>query len=418
MKDVFSYKDNELFAEQVALTDIANQFGTPCYVYSCTKIENNWLEFDEALNEIPHRICYAVKANSNLSILQLLAKLNSGFDIVSQGELERVLRAGGDSQKVVFSGVGKPAEEIKRALDVGIYCFNVESESELERINQVAKQQNKIAPVALRINPNIDARTHPYIATGLNQNKFGIELALVLPLCRQIKNMSNLNLIGIGCHIGSQITEIEPFQEALDCLLELIEQLSAENISLKHVDIGGGLGIRYRDENPPSIHDYVFALRNKLKERKFDIILEPGRVIVADAGILLTRVEYLKHSNHKNFAIVDAGMNDLVRPSLYNAWQDIIPIYKNDFSKQTYDIVGPVCESSDFLGKNRELAIQPGDLLAICTAGAYGFSMSSSYNSRPRPAEVLVDKDKMILIRKRETIQELYMHEEGIPKWI
>jgi len=409
---VFHYQNNQLFAENVSLAEIAEKFGTPCYVYSRSIIEKNWREFDDAFLNYPHRICYAVKANSNIAILNLLAKLQSGFDIVSQGELERVLAAGGDPKKIVFSGVGKQDKEIIRALEVGIFCFNVESEPELEKLNLIATQLNTIAPVALRINPNIDARTHPYIATGLNENKFGIELALTLPLCRKIKNLSHLNLVGIGCHIGSQLTELDPFLEALDCLFGLVDQLAFEGIELKHLDIGGGLGIRYQDEHPPTIHDYVSAIRDKLGARQLEIILEPGRVIVADAGILLTKIEYLKHSQHKNFAIVDAAMNDFMRPALYDAWQKIIPVKldKNN-TEQTYDIVGPVCETGDFLGKKRKLAVNSGDLLTICAAGAYGFSMSSNYNSRPRAAEVLVDGSHASLIRKRESIEDLFAHE-------
>lgn len=412
-----NYNNNELFVEDISLAKIADHFGTPCYVYSRATIEKNWREFDTAFADYPHRICYAVKANSNIAILNLLAKLQSGFDIVSVGELERVLVASGDPSKIVFSGVGKEAEEIRRALKVGIFCFNVESPAELVRLNTIASEQNKIANIALRINPNIDARTHPYIATGLNSNKFGIELSHALPLCHQASHMSNLKLIGIGCHIGSQITELEPFLESLDCILDLVKKLRAEGISIHHIDIGGGLGIRYRDENPPSITTYVSAIKNKLahEDPKLEIIIEPGRVIVADAGILLTKVEYLKHSNHKNFAIVDAGMTDFMRPALYDAWQNIIPVkIDNQSPKRQYDIVGPVCESADFLGKDRDLTLEVGDLLAITSVGAYGFCMSSNYNSRPRAAEVLVDKNKMYLIRQRETIQDLFAHEHLI----
>lgn len=412
--DTFHYQNNDLFAEQVCVTDIAKQFGTPCYVYSRSAIENTWRAFDDALGHYPHRICYAVKANPNLAILNMLANLNSGFDIVSIGELERVLASKGDPSKIIFSGVGKQAAEIIRALEVGIYCFNVESELELEKINTIAKHQKKIAPIALRINPNIDARTHRYIATGLNENKFGIELARVSSLCKKIKSLSNLTLIGVGCHIGSQLTKLEPFMEALDCLLELIPTLTSAGFELKHIDIGGGLGICYRDEHPPSIQEYVSAIRSKVEKTQLELILEPGRVIVGQAGMLVTKVEYIKETSHKNFAIVDAGMNDLLRPALYEAWQNIIPVHRHEASspKVNYDIVGPVCESADFLGYQRELSLHVDDLLAICTTGAYGFSMSSNYNSRPRCAEIMVDGNQCHLIRQRESITDLYALEK------
>lgn len=409
----FHYQNNELHAEEVNLKDIAKHFGTPCYVYSRAALENNWQSFHRAFGKVAHRICYAVKANSNIAILNLLAQLNSGFDIVSLGELERVLSAGGDPKKIVFSGVGKKSAEIIRALETGIYCFNVESAVELERINALAKQINKIAPIALRINPNIDAKTHPHIATGLKENKFGIEFEKALPLSREIKAMPNLKLIGIACHIGSQLTEISPFIEALDRVKELAAQIAAEGIQLEHLNIGGGLGIRYQDEQPPSIEEYVSTICDHMKGLPYQIILEPGRAITANAGILLTAVEYVKHTPHKNFAIVDAAMNDLIRPVLYDAWQNILPVNSHEVhTPEEYDIVGPVCETGDFLGKNRTLAIAPGSLLAICCAGAYGFSMSSNYNSRPRVAEVMVDKAKTHLIRRRETIEELYASEK------
>jgi diaminopimelate decarboxylase len=408
----FQYQDNHLQAEQVDLKDIASRFGTPCYVYSRAALEQNWQAFDQAFGKVPHRICYAVKANSNIAILNLFARLNSGFDIVSLGELERVLSAGGDPAKIVFSGVGKKSVEITRALEAGIYCFNVESADELERINALAKQVGKIAPVALRINPNIDARTHPYIATGLKENKFGIEFEKTVPLCIDIKKLTHLKLIGIACHIGSQLTELSPFIEALDRVKELAGQILKEGIKLEHLNIGGGLGIRYQDEQPPSIKEYVNTLCEHMQGLPYQIILEPGRAITANAGILLTAVEYLKHTPHKNFAIVDAAMNDLMRPALYNAWQNILPVNINEKALQEeYDIVGPVCETGDFLGKNRKLSISVGSLLAICSAGAYGFSMSSNYNSRPRAAEVMVDQAQAYLIRRRETIAELYAGE-------
>jgi diaminopimelate decarboxylase len=411
----FHYKNNELFAEQVPITQIASEVGTPCYIYSRAAIEDAWHAFDKAFGNTPHRICYAVKANSNIGILNLLAQLNSGFDIVSIGELERVLAAGGDPQKIVFSGVGKQIAEIKRALQIGIYCFNVESEAELERLNSIAKDLNKTANISLRVNPNIDARTHPYIATGLNENKFGIDLNLVLPLARKIKSLTHLNLISIGCHIGSQLTELDPFVEALDCLLNLVTQLSAEGFSLRNINIGGGLGICYRHETPPAIQDYVETLIKKISPHQLEIIIEPGRIIVGNAGILVTRVEYLKHTEHKNFAIVDAAMNDLMRPALYQAWHNIQPVIPNtETPVKTYDLVGPVCESADFIAKDRPLAIQTDDLLAITTTGAYGFSMSSNYNSRPRPPEVLIDGSDIHCIRTRETISDLFAHEHII----
>lgn len=412
---VFHYKNNELFIEDISLTHIAETYETPCYVYSRHLIETKWHLFNNSFVNTPHRICYAVKANSNIAILNILAKLQSGFDIVSQGELERVLIAGGDPKKIIFSGVGKQSAEIIRALEVGIFCFNVESQAELEKIHHIAAERNQIANIALRLNPNIDAGTHPYIATGLNENKFGIELSQALTLCQKIQTMPNLKLIGMGCHIGSQLTDLKPFEEALDCLLQLVDQLALNNIKLDYLDIGGGLGVRYKDENPPTIPEYVSIIEKKLKNYSLEVILEPGRSIVAEAGVLLTKVEYLKHTSHKNFAIVDAGMNDLMRPALYEAWQEIIPLQQKDSStSQQYDIVGPVCESADFLGKNRQLSLQAGDLLAICHAGAYGFSMSSNYNSRPRVAEIMVDKNQVHLIRKRESISDLFSQEKLI----
>jgi diaminopimelate decarboxylase len=407
----FDYQDNQLFAEQVSMTDIANQFGTPCYVYSRAAIEANWRAFDNALAGKPHRICYAVKANSNLAILNVLARLGSGFDTVSIGEIERVIAAGGDPAKIIFSGVGKTSSEILRAIAIGIHSFNVESDVEIERLQSLAASQDKIINISLRVNPDIDANTHPYISTGLKENKFGIEISDVLPLCAKIKTFPHLNLIGIACHIGSQLTQISPFLAAIDRVLELVEQLQKQGISLQQLDFGGGLGIRYRDEQPPSIDEYVTALRNHVVECPQEIILEPGRAISANAGILLTRIEYLKLTQHKNFAIIDAAMNDLMRPALYNAWQDIQPVVLTQGKTESYDIVGPVCESADFLGRDRALAVTSGDLLAITCAGAYGFSMSSNYNSRPRAAEVMVDKNKVTLIRRRETINELYAGE-------
>lgn len=409
------YQHNSLYMEEVNLHDIARQYGTPCYVYSKKTLIGNWQHFNNAFKKHSHRICYAVKANSTLAILNLFAAMESGFDIVSIGELERVLAAGGHPNNIVFSGVGKKPNEMIRALEVGIYCFNVESEAELERLNSIAKQQHKIAPIALRINPDIDARTHPYIATGLNENKFGIAYQDALTIVERIQSLPHLKLIGIGSHIGSQLTELSPFSEAIDRLLELAEQLVAKGIALQHINMGGGLGVSYRNETPPSIKDYAKTLITKFERFPFEIILEPGRAIVANAGVLLTTVEYLKHTSHKNFAIIDAAMNDLLRPALYNAWHDIVPVeIHTDQSKKLYDIVGPVCESADFLGKDRELAIKPGDLLAIQSAGAYGSSMSSNYNSRPRTAEVMIDKKEIHLIRERETVQDLFLREKII----
>lgn len=413
LNNTLYYKQQTLYLESVPATAIADAYGTPVYAYSRAAIEDAWQQFDNAFKGCPHRICYAVKANSNIAILHLLAKLGSGFDIVSRGELERVLAAKGDPKKIVFSGVGKQDHEIIRALEVGIFCFNVESESELTQLNRLAQQKNTIASIALRINPNIDAKTHPYIATGLKDNKFGIALDKVMPICRTLKSFPHLKLIGIGCHIGSQLMELEPFTEALDCLLQIDQRIADLGITLQTLDIGGGLGITYQDESPPAIQAYADLLRSKLQNIDRELILEPGRAIVGNAGILLTKVEHVKHTEYKNFAIVDAGMNDLMRPALYDAWQKIIPaIQTTAASPELYDIVGPVCESADFLGKARKLSVQPGDLLAICSAGAYGFSMSSNYNSRPRAAEILVDGSQMHLIRKRETYEELFAQEK------
>lgn len=407
----FNYQNNELFAEEVSLTAIAREFGTPCYVYSRSAIETNWRAFDSAFGSKPHLVCYAVKANSNIAILNLLALLGSGFDTVSIGEIERVIAAGGDPQKIIFSGVGKTAAEILRAMQLGIHCFNVESNVEIHRLNTLAAQENKIINISLRINPDIDADTHPYISTGMKENKFGIDITDVLPLCEEIKTLSNLKLVGIGSHIGSQLTKLSPFLAALDRVLKVIDKIQAMGITLEHIDLGGGLGVRYRDEEPPAIKDYVNAVCERLADYSLDIVLEPGRAIVATAGILLTRIEYLKHTANKNFIIIDAAMNDLMRPALYNAWQDIMPVVKNNHATTLYDIVGPVCESADFLGRDRDLAVVSGDLLAIGCAGAYGFSMSSNYNSRPRVPEILVDKNEVTLIRRRETISDLYASE-------
>lgn len=410
--DQFHYRHGTLYVENVALSDIASKYGTPCFVYSRAAMETNWRAFNEGFGSYPHRICYAVKANSNIGILHLLAQLGSGFDIVSQGELERVIRAGGDPQKIVFSGVGKSEAEISRALDANIFCFDVESTDELERLQTIAKQKNRIANIGLRINPNIDAKTHPYIATGLHENKFGIEIDAAPSLCKMIKDMSHIKLVGIACHIGSQLTELDPFVEAIESVITLIERLISDNITLQYINFGGGLGVKYHNETPPDIYQYIYTLVNKVQQYNLEVILEPGRAIIANAGILLTRVEYLKHNAYKNFAIVDAGMNDLIRPALYEAWQNILPVTVNQqVADKVYDIVGPVCESSDFLGKDRKMAIAAGDLLAVCSAGAYSFSMSSNYNSRPRAAEILVSGDEVNIIRRRESIEDLFASE-------
>lgn len=414
--DFFNYRQQQLCAEDVSVAEIAAEFGTPCYVYSRATLERHWRAFDDAFNDHAHLICYAVKANSNLAILNLLARLGSGFDIVSIGEMQRVLAAGGKPEKMVFSGVGKREDEILAALKVGIRCFNVEVSGELDRINRLAKTLDVIAPVSFRVNPDVDAKTHPYISTGLKENKFGIDIEQAIHEYRRAAQMTHIKVVGIDCHIGSQLTEAAPFLDALDRVLALVDQLQSEGISLQHLDLGGGLGICYRDEQPPSPADYVSALLQKLGHRDYEIMLEPGRAIVGNAGILLTKVEYLKPSAGKNFAIVDAAMNDLVRPSLYNAWQNIIPVNANSSAEQhVWDIVGPVCETGDFLGKNRELKIIPGDLLAVRSAGAYGFTMSSNYNSRPRPAEVMVDGDQVHLIRARESLQHLWAGEQLLP---
>lgn len=412
----FDYRNNSLHAEQVAVSAIARAVGTPCYVYSRAALESHWQAFDSAFGNHPHLICYAVKANSNLAVLNVLAKLGAGFDIVSQGELERVLRAGGDPAKVVFSGVGKLRGEMQRALEVGVYCFNVESEAELDILNEVAGQMGKIAQVSLRVNPDVDAQTHPYISTGLKQNKFGIDIDRSLAVYQHAASLPHLKVTGIDCHIGSQLTTVTPFLDALDKVLERIDQLAAHGIKVEHLDIGGGLGVRYRDETPPTPQDYVGKLLEKLGDRPLKILMEPGRAIAANAGILVTEVQLLKSTEVKHFAVVDAAMNDLIRPSLYSAWQNIIPVTPNaQAEKQTYDIVGPVCETGDFLGKDRELAIAPGDLLAVCSAGAYGFVMSSNYNTRNRAAEIMVDGDHFHIVRRRETYDDQLGLESTVP---
>ncbi|MFZ2290199.1 MAG: diaminopimelate decarboxylase [Halopseudomonas yangmingensis] len=412
----FTYQNGELHAEQLPLSAIAEQFDTPCYVYSRHAIEQAWRAWDQALDGIPHLVCYAVKANSNLGVLSLLARLGAGFDIVSGGELERVLAAGGDPAKVVFSGLGKTPEEMRRALQLGIHCFNIESAAELERLQQVAAELGVQAPVSLRVNPDVDAKTHPYISTGLKENKFGIDIAEAPALYRRAAELGNLEVIGVDCHIGSQLTEITPFLDALERLLGLIDQLAAEGIRIRHLDLGGGLGVTYRDEQPTSPADYLGAVRQRIAGRELTLVFEPGRSIVANAGVLLTRVNLLKPTAHKNFAIIDAAMNDLIRPALYSAWMGIDAVRpRDDQPLLDWEIVGPVCETGDFLGKQRPLALAAGDLLAVRSAGAYGFVMSSNYNTRPRAAEVMVDGSSAHLVRRRETVSELFAGESLLP---
>lgn len=414
--DFFNYRDGELFAEDVSLMQIAATHGTPCFVYSRATLERHWHAFDNAFANRSHLVCYAVKANANLGVLNLLARLGSGFDIVSQGELERVLAAGGDASKVLFSGVGKRADEMRRALEVGIRCFNIESIPELERLNRVAGEMGVTAPIALRINPDVDAKTHPYISTGLKENKFGIAIDQAEAVYQMAADLPYLKVTGVDCHIGSQLTQVEPFLDALDRLLALIDRLKQRGITIDHLDLGGGLGIRYTGETPPEPGEYATAIDAHLGDSALEIIVEPGRAIVGNAGILLTRVEYLKLNAHKNFALIDAGMNDLIRPTLYQAHQEIVPVQiKSTGHKARYDLVGPICETGDFLGKDRELTLEQGDLLAVRSSGAYSFSMSSNYNTRPRAPEIIVDGDQVHLVRQREQIEELYRGESVLP---
>lgn len=447
MSEYFHYHNGQLHAEQVPLAEIAARFGTPCYVYSLAALKDGLRQFIDALRGRDHLICYAVKANSNLAILNIFAAMGAGFDIVSGGELKRVLAAGGDARKVVFSGVGKTEAEMRLALEAGILCFNVESAAELERLNQVAGETGKVAPVSLRVNPDVDAKTHPYISTGLKQNKFGVAYSEALALYRKARAMPHLRITGMDCHIGSQLTETSPFLAAVHKILALADALASEGIKLEHLDLGGGLGIRYQDETPPAIGVYVSELLAALRGRSEKLILEPGRVLVGNAGVLLTRVEYLKHGEEKNFAIVDAAMNDLMRPALYDAWHDIVPVLREPQSsdgttshstspsknngqvagypaggqggereKQSlvYEVAGPICETGDFIGHARDLAIAPKSLLAVLSAGAYGMSMSSNYNTRPRAAEVIVDGGTVHLVRERETVEQLYAGERRV----
>jgi diaminopimelate decarboxylase len=413
--DYFNQRNGELYAEDIPVANIIEQYGTPCYIYSRATFERHFKAYVDACGSQPHLICYAVKANSNIGVLDLLARKGAGFDIVSVGELERVLAAGGDAGKVVFSGVGKQAHEIQRALEVGVFCFNVESEPELAMINRIAGEMGKVAPISLRVNPDVDAKTHPYISTGLKENKFGIDINLAPQVYRQAANLPHVEIRGVDCHIGSQLTEIKPFLDALDRVLALIDILAEDNISLHHLDLGGGLGVTYDNETPPHPSEYAAAIVEKLTDRNLTLIFEPGRSIAANAGILVTEVALLKHTADKNFAVVDAAMNDLLRPALYQAWQAIEAVKPRAGVTSNYDIVGPICETGDFLGKDRELRLEPGDLLAIRSSGAYGFSMSSNYNSRNRAAEIMVDGEQTHVVRRRETFAEQIGPESCLP---
>lgn len=414
--NAFNYRDGELFAEGVGLSAIAERYGTPTYVYSRAHIEAQYRSYTDALQGTEHLVCFAVKANSNLGVLNVLARLGAGFDIVSGGELERVLAAGGRADRVVFSGVGKTRDDMRRALEVGVHCFNVESTDELERLQVVAAEMGKVAPVSLRVNPDVDAGTHPYISTGLKENKFGIAIAEAEAIYVRAAQLPNLEVVGVDCHIGSQLTTVEPFLDTLDRLLVLVDRLAECGIHLRHLDLGGGVGVRYRDEEPPQVADYIKAIRERVGDRDLALVFEPGRYIVANAGVLLTRVEYLKHTEHKDFAIIDAAMNDLIRPALYQAWMGISAVKPRTGEGRAYDLVGPICETGDFLGKDRVLNLAEGDLLAVQSAGAYGFVMSSNYNTRGRCAEILVDGDQAFEVRRRETIAELYAGESLLPE--
>ena len=413
---VFTYRNGVLNAEHVSLAALADQYGTPLYVYSREAFEQAYLAYTDALGEWPHMVCYAVKTNSNLGVLNALARLGAGFDIVSIGELERVLAAGGDASRVVFSGVGKQAHEMERALNVGVYCFNVESEAELERLSDVATRMGKTAPVSLRVNPDVDAQTHPYISTGLKDNKFGIDINQAVRIYEKAQSLPGIAIKGVDCHIGSQLTEITPFLDALDRVLALVDELAGRGIVIQHLDLGGGLGVKYRAETPATPAEYIAAVKERLGDRTFKLIFEPGRSIAANSGVFLTRVEYLKLNEHKNFALIDGAMNDLIRPALYGAWQAIVPVKEHsDAEERAYDLVGPVCETGDFLGKERTLRIEQGDLLAVMSAGAYGFVMASNYNSRGRAAEIMVDGEKSYVVRERETVESLFAGESRLP---
>lgn len=409
-------KRQELFAEQIPLSEIAEKFGTPCYVYSRKALEENFMAWENALAGRPHLVCYAVKANSNIAVLNILARLGAGFDIVSVGELERVLLAGGDAGKIVFSGVGKLPYEIERALDAGIHCFNVESEAELDLIQQIATQKKCTANISLRVNPDVDANTHPYISTGLKENKFGVPIESAVAIYQRAALMSQIKIVGVDCHIGSQLTTTAPFLDALDRVLKLVDELQSVGITLQHLDLGGGLGVTYTNETPPTPAEYIQQVLKKLAGRNFKLMFEPGRSIVANAGIFLTRVQLIKPTPQKSFAVIDGAMNDLIRPALYQAYQVIEPVIHREGKTGIYDIVGPVCETGDFLGKDRKLVIAAGDLLVVRSSGAYGFAMSSNYNSRGRPPEVMVDGDKTYLIRQRETFADLVRGESLLPQ--
>lgn len=414
--DHFNYRQQRLFAEEIPVADLVAKYGSPLYVYSRATLERHYRVFDEALGAHPHKICYAVKTNSNLAVLNVLARLGAGFDIVSGGELARVLAAGGDPKRIVFSGVGKLNWEIEQALSAGIGCFNVESSPELERISAIAKEMGLVAQISVRVNPDVDVKTHPYIATGLKENKFGVDIAQALELYELARTLPGIDVVGVDCHIGSQLMDLSALLDAFDLVYALVKTLKQRGFDIKHLDLGGGLGVRYRDETPPSPAEYAKALADRFTDLSLELILEPGRAIAANAGILLTKVEYLKLGAHKNFAVVDVGMNDLLRPALYDAYHDIIPAQiRADVNVVKYDVVGPVCETGDFLGKSRDLAVKVGDLVAIRTAGAYGFVMSSNYNSRPRAAEVMVDGDKSYLVRERETVASLFENEHLLP---
>ena len=416
--DYFDYRDGELYVESVAVSALAAEYSTPLYVYSRRTLERHWHAFEHAFGDYPHSIYYSVKANSNIGVLNLLARLGSGFDVVSGGEIERVLAAGGKAENIVFSGVGKTDQELFRGLELGIACFNVESSSELSHLEAIAKSSGKVAPIAIRVNPDVDAKTHPYISTGLKHNKFGVSLSQARDLYSRAAKSPHLKVIGVTCHIGSQLTEVAPFEDALNRVLEFVVQLQKQGIELQHIDFGGGLGVRYKDETPPLPKDYWNALHQRMLAYELDLAIhiEPGRAIVGNAGILIARVTYLKQGDVGKFCIVDAAMNDLIRPALYDAWQEIIEVNKNtDAEPATYDVVGPICESADFLGKDRQLALQEGDLIAIRTAGAYGAVLSSNYNSRGRAAEVIVDGERSYLVGEREPVSALFAREHIIP---
>jgi len=413
----FPYRDGQLYAEALAVSDIVAAHGTPCYIYSRAALEAAFGAYEQALAGCDHLVCYAVKANSNLAVLDVLARKGAGFDIVSLGELERVVAAGGDPAKIVFSGVGKTAVEMARALQLGIHCFNLESAAELEVLNEVAGGLGKVAPISVRVNPDVDAQTHPYISTGLRENKFGVSMADALQVYQRAASLPHVEVVGMDCHIGSQLTQLSPFLDALRLLLSMIDELAGKGIAIRHLDLGGGLGVRYRDEAPPAVNDYIAAIRAELGSRPLKLMFEPGRSIAANAGLLVTRVQYLKPTPDRNFALVDAAMNDLIRPSLYQAWMDIQPVKQaRAGERKRWDIVGPVCETGDFLGKDRELALQQGDLLAVFGAGAYGFTMSSNYNSRGRAPEIMVDGDQAYLVRARESIADIMRSETCLPE--